>query len=99
MSRVGDPDDAHLRTRLEHVSLLVGDSDVVPLAVHDPRRHARIGKSRGERAVAVEVLEIQMGLSADEVRVVLLQLGDQCFAAGGGKPLFMAGPMIFSISE
>jgi integrase len=60
VSGVGDPDDAHVGTRLEHVSLVVADSDVVALAVHDPRRHARIGKTRGERAVAVEVLEIQI---------------------------------------
>jgi hypothetical protein len=48
VSGVGDPDDAHVRTRLEHVSLVVGDSDVVALAVHDPRRDARIGKPWGE---------------------------------------------------
>jgi len=82
VSGVGDPGDAHVRARLEHVSLVVGDSDVIVLPVHDPRGHARIGKTRGERAVAVEVLEIQMGLLAEEVRVVLLQLGDECFAAG-----------------
>src|SRR5215213_7543034 len=45
VSGVGDPDDAHVRTRLEHVSLVVGEPYVVALAVHDPRRHTRIGKT------------------------------------------------------
>ena len=54
---------------------------IVVLAEDDPGWNARFAKSRGERAVAIEILEIAPGLSAQEARVVVLQLGNQGIAA------------------
>ena len=40
MPRVGDGDQGHSWTLLEHVTLLVGETDVVVVAEYDPGPHA-----------------------------------------------------------
>src|SRR5205823_5072604 len=89
---VGDRHYGHVRGRFENALLLVRESDLVVLAENDPRRHARIAKSRGKRAVAIEVLEIPAVLLAEEAGSFLFNSAVRASRRGGGKLLLIAGP-------
>src|SRR4051794_41898634 len=57
VTRVGDRDDGRVRALLERAPLIVGQSDVVALAEHDPRPGTRIAQAGDQRAVVVQILE------------------------------------------
>src|SRR5436189_6289693 len=62
VARVGDRDEGHMRAILERAPLVVGQSDIVVLAEHDPRPGACIAQAGDQRAVVVQVVEVTAGL-------------------------------------
>jgi hypothetical protein len=100
VSRVGDLDEPDSGGRLEQRSLVRGDADVVPFAEHDPGLCPRVAEPLGERAVPVEIGEVLVGLVAEESGLVFLVSSFvRTSRRAGGRPLFIAGPMTFSMSE
>jgi hypothetical protein len=72
-------DEGHVRSCGEHLPLVGRDGDVVVFAEYDPGPGSRVAESLGERAMSVEVGEVQTGLSAQKARVVVLELVRQEF--------------------
>jgi hypothetical protein len=92
-------DEGHVRSCGEHLPLVGRDGDVVVFAEYDPGPGSRVAESLGERAMSVEVGEVQTGLRAQKARSLFLSSFDRNSRRAGGKLLFIAGPMIFSVSD
>jgi len=91
VSRVGDLDEGHVGSSREHLPLVGRDADVVVFALYEPGPGSRVAESLGERAMSVEVGEVQTGLSAQKARVVVLELVRQEFTPSGRQAALHGG--------
>ena len=98
MSRVGDLDEGHVRSRREQFALGRCEADVVLLTEDDPRPDARVAETLRERAVAIEIRKVGAGLSAEEARIVFFNSFNRNSRRAGGKLLPKAGPINFIMS-